>query len=76
MRGEDDIHKAHDILWAFLAGEVKNVEMDDQTRLGLRSALDTLCWVLEHTHIQTFAANLERLERYVEAHGGSFKRVN
>ena len=76
MRDEDDIHKAHDILWAFLAGEVKDAEMDERTKLGLRAALDALCWVLEHAHTQTFAANLARLEDFVESRGGSFKRVN
>jgi len=76
MRDPDEVQEAHDILWAFLAGEVKDVEMDPQTRLGLRAAVDTLCWVLEHDHVQTFPTNLQRLKNFVAVRGGSFKKVN
>jgi hypothetical protein len=68
MKSPDEIQKAHDLMAAFILGEVPML-IDDKTKFGLTAALDTLCWVLGHTHNTAFANNLKKLQAIADANG-------
>ncbi len=78
LRDPLEVQKAHDILTAIVLGEVP-IDTDDADpvmMVSLRSALDTLCWVLRHEHNTAFAANIARIEKALESRGGVFRRAN
>lgn len=56
-KSEKEIQKAHDILWAFVTGDMP-VSATPATISAAHCALDVLCWVLNHDHNQAFAENL------------------
>ena len=77
MRSETEIHRAHDILISIVLGEVvPSLAIDDRTMLGLRAALDALCWAMEHDHNRSFADNLQRIEENLTKAGYHLHRKN
>lgn len=73
MRSEDEIIRAHDLLAGVVLGETGPLPTEN-TYVALIGALDVLCWVLGHDHNSSFAANLQSLERYIEAQGCKLSR--
>ncbi len=61
LRDALDIQHAHDTLSAALLGELPLIEIPDNVRQIAHACLDTLCWVLRHSHNNTFEANLRML---------------
>ena len=64
--------RAHDILSAFVLGEVPGVK--SKASRELHAALDVLCWVLGHDHNPAFAENLDTLASLAAAQGYELKR--
>jgi hypothetical protein len=63
-----EVQRAHDLLHGQVTGEAPRViEADD--RLAAHSALDALCWVLQHTHNGAFARNLAAIEKELAGQG-------
>ncbi len=75
MRTEDAIYYAHDMLVTAVNGDVDGLVMNDTTKMRLKTALDALCWVLEHDHNTAFQENLDSLEATIARLGGSFERI-
>jgi hypothetical protein len=71
VRDGMEIQRAHDILKAVFTEEAPfSTEGADEVMIAsIHSALDTLCWVLGHSHNKTFAANLKRIEQALEDKG-------
>lgn len=76
MRDIGEIQKAHDILVAHLMGDLPNVELAEEELRAITAAADVLCWVLRHDHNDTFARNLEMLEKAAEDAGYSIVHVD
>lgn len=57
VKSEQEIQKAHDILWAFVTGDIP-VSATPATIQVAHCALDVLCWVLNHDHNKAFQENL------------------
>lgn len=74
MKHEDDITKAHDILIACITGEVKftgkKLPLEE-----MQIACDVLCWILEHTHNNTFAGNLNHIIALLETNGYHLSKI-
>lgn len=68
MKKEAEVQRAHDILIAFLLGEVP-IKLPKETDTALRIAYDVLCWCLEHNHNTHFAKNLKTLENLAHQKG-------
>lgn len=68
MKTEADVQQAHDILIAFILGEVP-IQLPQETDTGLRIACDVLCWMLEHDHNIHFQKNLDELMKFAEVKG-------
>jgi hypothetical protein len=75
MRSPDEIQWAHDLLTAFVTGEVPHAIIDEASMEHLQSSLDVLCWVLDHEHVDAFPRNIARLEAILRQVGGSLNRV-
>ncbi len=76
MKSRREVQRAHDILKAILLKEVPIDHDDGGERLKLiHSALDTLCWVLEHGHNSTFADNLALIETALAEKGFVLREV-
>lgn len=61
MKTRDEIQRAHDILTAFIVGDVPH----DLTAVQMTQVMgncEALCWILGHQHNPTFADNLRNLE--------------
>ena len=74
MKGEREVHRAHDILKAIMLGEVP-IEADQERTKLIHASLDTLCWVLEHDHNTTFNENLARIESALAERGIVLREV-
>jgi hypothetical protein len=61
MKTQLEIQRAHDIMVAFLVGEMP-VNIDREQRLILASSCSALCWVLGHDHNTQFSTLLSGLE--------------
>lgn len=57
---EEEIQRAHDILVAFIQGDVPCNMTKEQKDL-MTSSCDVLCWILGHEHNKTFIKNLNNL---------------
>ncbi len=68
LRAAVEIQRAHDLLRGILLGETP-LDVSPFEQPVLTSALDALCFVLKHDHNQTFAGNLERMERLLREAG-------
>jgi len=68
MKDATEVQHAHDIITGFLLGEVR-ARLSGNDWAALHSAADTLCWVLNHQHNQSFNDNLARLEHIAAAQG-------
>lgn len=77
MRDRIEIQRAHDILCAFILGELEGVTIDDKLKERLSIACDSLCWVLQDRcgATDTFAENLAGLNSLAESRGLSLKAV-
>jgi hypothetical protein len=75
MRNEDEVQRAHDLLKALILSEVPNPYPDEDHLAALTPVLDVLCWVLRHDHNQTFAVNLQRVEKALERLGFRMQRA-
>lgn len=73
MKNEQDIQRAHDLLAGIVLGEVPMV-LRPEVKVGIHTALDTLCWILEHDHNQAFSKNLVEIERSASRLGYELKR--
>ena len=62
------IERAHDLLAGILNGDVP-LELAPEDERQAHTALDVLCWVLEHQHNPTFANNLHQLEEKARKRG-------
>ena len=60
MRAQQEIQKAHDMLWCQITGDVPFV-FEESARLPMHAALDVLCWVLRHDHSDGFPKVLAEL---------------
>lgn len=68
MKSLDEIQKAHDVLIAVVLKEV-DISMDNQGIDRCRSALDALCWVLDHDHNTAFAGNFASVHKAITEKG-------
>lgn len=76
MRNFDEVQRAHDVLRAIVTSEVPWPPSIPRANLNaLRSALDALCWVLEHEHNDSFAKNIERVEKEIERMGFKLRQI-
>lgn len=78
LRDREEIQRAHDILASALfdpriRAAVARLAIEDEVLV--RTALDALCWVLNHEHNQSFAQNLAELEEELRAAGFAFARL-
>lgn len=73
MKTSEEIQRAHDMLMAVLLEEVP-AALTPKARQALHVSCDVLCWVLEHDHNDSFAANLEDLERMLARQGWFLER--
>jgi len=70
MLSPTEVQMAHDRLVAIILGEVPNpMGEDNSVKVALHSAVDVLCWVLEHDHNQAFAENLQKIDAHLAALG-------
>lgn len=80
MKSFEEIQKAHDLLHPLITGELDlnqaNVVIEPETVLAIHSALDVLCWILDHEHNSTFAKNLTALEVELLEAGFQLKPFN
>jgi hypothetical protein len=60
-----EIQRAHDILVAWRLGKVPPIFQGD-AETAAHSALDVLCWVLNHDHNKAFGENLETINTTLE----------
>ncbi len=67
LRDRTEIQRAHDILSAIVTEEVPHPSPANP--LPFICALDVLCWVLKHDHNQTFASNLEFIDKAMKESG-------
>ena len=68
MKSEEEIQRAHDLLAGFRLGDVPH-DLGPREMTTLTTALDVLCWVLEHEHNLAFIDNLVKLERLATSQG-------
>lgn len=81
LRPLDEIQAAHDRLVAIILGEVPSPFPESETITAKANdvliwAADVLCWVLSHEHNQSFADNLEKIDRYLKARGFHFQKAD
>lgn len=71
LRDAEEIQRAHDIFVSQITGDTPAVHDD---MMPLIIACDVLCWVLKHQHNDTFAKNLEEIERELQSLGFDLQR--
>jgi len=69
MRTRLEIQRAHDVLWAYVT-TIPEEDFDDPDTFPWRSALETLCWILEHDGGNQFERNIETLIKHWKQEGG------
>ena len=69
MLSEDEIIRAHDTLLSVLNGDVPCEFADAEQKMIINAALDTLCWVLGHTHNPQFQKNLKMIREQLRVAG-------
>jgi hypothetical protein len=81
LRDQDEVQFAHDTLGTFLIVDRDYVRenVPEDMRLALFTALDTLCWVLQHDHPSSFVDLLKgvldvQAERGIGMARGEFRR--
>lgn len=74
MKSLDEIQRAHDILHSQLTDETPFV-FDESERRFVGAALDTLCWILDHTHSTGFATSLSKIEDELQRRGYQLIRL-
>lgn len=57
VKSEQEIQKAHDVLWAFVIGDMP-VSATPATIQLAHAKLEALCWVLGHEHNTGFEESL------------------
>jgi len=68
MKSEEEIHVQHDVLSALMdSGELRRV-LSDNELIAARSAIDVMCWVLDHDNKQ-FASFMAFLNATAKRHG-------
>jgi hypothetical protein len=68
LRSLDEIQRAHDQLAAIVLGEVPNPVAPEGMPLVI-SALDALCWALNHDHNRRFAEQMECIDKWLAERG-------
>lgn len=69
LRAALEIQAAHDRLAAIVMEQVPWPFPASVPKSVVVSALDVLCWVLQHEHNQTFADNLEAIDAFLLSRG-------
>ena len=73
VRDRLEIQAAHDRLTAIVLQRVPWPFPEGVPKAAVVSALDVLCWVLQHEHNQTFADNLKAIDAYLLSRGWSLR---
>jgi hypothetical protein len=68
VKSQVEIQKAHDIFVQIVLGEVPHPFTRDDLA-ALKSALDALCWVLDHKHNVTFEQSLQAARDFLSKRG-------
>ena len=82
MKSIDEIQRAHDVLVAYIIGEMpdpfEGQPYVDRERAwqAIRESCSVLCWLLGCEHNPNFACNLLALEAHAKAHGFVLERKN
>ncbi len=75
IRDLEQIQRAHDMLWAIVLGKVPS-PFGQASEPMLQTALEALCWVLQHDHGDTgFKKNLTVIARHFRACGVIERRI-
>jgi hypothetical protein len=69
VKTQDEVQRAHDLLWGIITGDVRSFSIAPSERQLLHAVLDCLCWILEHEHNQAFQENMTRLEKHLQEAG-------
>lgn len=73
LRPAEEVQHAHDVLYAQVMGQTPPV-VDRADMKLLQCALEVLCWVLGHSHINSFPENLAAIEAELKRLGFVLRR--